>query len=105
LVRRYGKPVPESFKIDLTASEEQELMRSLLNYQETLKNSFDNFKPHILAGYLIEVCHRFGQFYNKCRILGESEDLQAARMTLVQLVHVVLEEGLRTLSIELPEAM
>lgn len=105
LVRRYGKPVPESFKIDLTAPEELELMRSLLNYQDTLKNSFENFKPHILAGYLIEVCHRFGQFYNKCRILGESDDLQAARMTLVQLVHVVLEEGLRTLSIELPEAM
>jgi arginyl-tRNA synthetase len=105
LVRKYGKPIPESFKLDLTAPEELELLRSLLNYQDTLKNSFDNFKPHILAGYLIEVCHRFGQFYNKCRILGESEDLQAARMTLVQMVHVILEEGLRTLSIELPEAM
>jgi arginyl-tRNA synthetase len=105
LVRKYGKPIPESFKLDLTAPEELELLRSLLNYQDTLRNSFDNFKPHILAGYLIEVCHRFGQFYNKCRILGESEDLQAARMTLVQMVHVILEEGLRTLSIELPEAM
>jgi len=105
LVRRYGKPVPESFKLDLTTPEELELLRCLLNYQDTLKNSFENFKPHILAGYLIEVCHRFGQFYNKCRILGESDDLQAARMTLVQMVHAVLEEGLRTLSIELPEAM
>ncbi len=105
LVRRYGKPVAETFQLDLTTPEEQELMRSLLNYQDTLRNAFENFKPHILAGYLIEVCHRFGQFYNKCRILGESDEIQAARMTLVQMVHVILEEGLRTLSIELPEAM
>lgn len=105
LVRRYDKPVPENFSLDLTSPEELELMRCLLNYQDTLRNSFDNFKPHILAGYLIEVCHRFGAFYTKCRILGESDDIQAARMTLVQMVHIILEEGLRTLSIELPEAM
>jgi arginyl-tRNA synthetase len=105
LVRRYGKPVAQNFQLDLTSPEELELMRCLLNYQDTLRNSFDNFKPHILAGYLIEVCHRFGAFYTKCRILGESDDVQAARMTLVQMVFVILEEGLRNLSIELPEAM
>ncbi len=105
LVRKFGKPVPQTFSMDLTTPEELELLRTLLNYQDTLKNAFEHFKPHILAGYLIEVCHRFGAFYNKCRILGEGDELQAARMTLVQMVHAILEEGLNKLSIELPEAM
>lgn len=105
LIRRYGKPVESRFNMELTAPEEQELMRYLLNYQDTLKNSFEHFKPHILAGYLIELCHRFSQFYTNCRILGENGDLQDSRMTLVGMVHEVLKSGLNTLGIELPEAM
>lgn len=105
LVRKYGKPISEKFATEFMQPEELELMRTLLNYQDTLRNAFENFKPHILTGYLLDVCHRFSSFYTKCRILGESPEVEAARMTLVQMVHIVLEEGLRKLSIQLPEAM
>jgi len=105
LVRKYGKAVQPEFAVKLEAPEEKELMRCLLGYQDTLENSFRSFKPHILAGYLLDVCHRFNQFYTKCRVLGEGPEIEAARMTLVGAVHAVLEEGLRILSIELPEAM
>ena len=80
-------------------------MRCLLNYQDTLRSGFENFKPHFLAGFLLDVCHRFGQFYTKCRILGESPEIEESRMTLVQMVHAILVEGLGLLNIELPEAM
>lgn len=105
LIRKYGKPIPKTIHGELNAPEEKELIRTLLNYQDTLRNSFENFKPHFLAGYLLEVCHRFGQFYTKCRILGEGDETEAARMTLVQMTHDVLKEGLAGLGIELPEAM
>jgi arginyl-tRNA synthetase len=105
LMRKYGKPISGKIEMEMTSLEEKELLRCLLNYQDTLKNAFDNFKPHFVAGYLLEVCHRFSQFYTKCRIVGEAPAIEASRMTLVQMVHVVLEEGLRTLSIELPAAM
>lgn len=105
LMRRYGKPIAVKIPLELGASEERELMRVLLNYQDTLMNSFDNFKPHFLAGYLLDVCHKFSQFYTKCRILGEDEEVQAARMTLVQMTQVVLCEGLAVLGVTLPEAM
>ena len=105
LMRRYGKPIAVKIPLELGASEERELMRVLLIYQDTLMNSFDNFKPHFLAGYLLDVCHKFSQFYTKCRILGEDEEVQAARMTLVQMTQVVLCEGLAVLGVTLPEAM
>lgn len=105
LMRKYGKPIATDFATTLTSNEERELLRVLLTYEDTLKNAFANFKPHLLAGYLIDVCHRYGQFYTKCRILGEAPEVESARMTLVGLTHSVLEEGLRTLGIALPEAM
>jgi arginyl-tRNA synthetase len=105
LIRKYGKPIASRITIELNAPEEKELQRVLLNYQDTLKNAFENFKPHFVAGYLLEVCHRFNQFYTKCRVLGEGAEIEAARMTLVQMVQVVLEEGLKVLGISLPEAM
>ncbi len=105
LMKKYGKPISAKFQAPLTSPEERELLRALLGYQDVLENSFDNFKPHILAGYLLDVCHLFSSFYNKCRILGESPEIESSRMTLVQMVHSILQEGLAVLSIELPEAM
>jgi arginyl-tRNA synthetase len=105
LIQKYGKPVAKEFKTELNSPEELELLRVLLGYQDVLRVSFESFKPHTLAGFLIDVCHRFGQFYNKCRIIGEPADLESSRMTLVQMVHSVLKEGLGVLSIELPDAM
>ncbi len=105
VTRKYGKPVASEFKIALDTPEEKELLRTLLSYPDTLAAAFDGFKPHILAGYLIDVCHRFSLFYTKCDILGESPELESSRMTLVQAVHHVLEEGLKILGMELPDAM
>lgn len=105
LMRKYGKPVSGKLPVALETAEEKELLRCLLAYQDTLKNAFENFKPHFVAGYLIDVCHRFSSFYNKCRIIGEPPEIEASRMTLVQMVHAIIEEGLKVLSIELPEAM
>ena len=105
LMRKYGQPISGKITISMDSAEEKELLRCLLNYQDTLKNAFESFKPHFVAGYLLEVSHKFSQFFNKCRILGEPAEIEASRMTLVQMVHSVLEEGLKTLSIELPAAM
>lgn len=105
LMRKYGRPVEDRFAAILTTPEEREILRFLLGYQDTLSSAFENFKPHILAGYLVELCHRFGQFYNKCRILGEAPEIESSRMTLVKLVHGVLEEGLGVLGVDLPDAM
>ncbi len=105
LMRKFGRTISAQMTTVLSSEEEVALLRCLLLYQDTLKNSYAHFKPHYLAGYLLEVCRRFNQFYNKCRILGEARELEEARMTLVQMVHTVIGSGLYNLSIELPDAM
>lgn len=105
VIRKYGRPVELDFKAALEAPEERELLRTLLLYPDVLSSSFQHFRPHTLAGYLIDLCHRFSQFYTNCDILGVGPDLESSRVTLVQAVHDVLEEGLKILGMELPEAM
>src|SRR6185437_638571 len=79
LMRKYGKPVsPKMLKV-LDSPEERELIRFLLNYQDTLRNAFESFKPHFLAGYLLDLCRRYSQFYTKCRILGEAVEVESSR--------------------------
>jgi arginyl-tRNA synthetase len=108
-VRKYAKPVLENFSTELDQPEERELMRLLLHFEDTLQNSFTHFKPHFLAGYLLDVCRKFSQFYTKCRVLGAKTDdelkTESSRMTLVQATHRVLEQGLKVLGVEIPDAM
>lgn len=105
LIRKFGKPVPKDFSMTLSTPEERELVRTLLNYQDTLTGAFTTFRPNILAQYMLELCAAFSRFYNKNRILGEAEDVQNSRMTLVEATRRVLQAGLITLNIQAPEAM
>ena len=105
LIRKYGQKIPDIWPVILDSDEERILLKILSSYEETLKNSFTHFKPHILATYLIEVCRAFGHFYNKHRILNEAKDLEASRMGLVFATQRILESGLKVLNIESPEEM
>lgn len=105
ILKKYGKPVPKQFRVELTGVEERELIGRLLNFPETLRASFTHFKPHILAGYLLDVCRSFSQFYHNNRILGEPEDIQSSRIVLVAMTQKILAQGLKVLNIAAPEAM
>ena len=58
-----------------------------------------------MANYLIELCHTFGHFYHKHRIIGEAKDIEASRMGLVFATQKTIESALKILNIEAPEEM
>lgn len=105
LLRKYGKEPAKKFLTDLDSPEEAELIRLLLSYPVTLEKAYVNFKPHILAGYLLDICHQFSRFYSKHRILGEAEALESSRMTLIYCTQKILSSGLKILNMPTPEAM
>jgi arginyl-tRNA synthetase len=105
ILRKYGKPVPVKPVINLDVEEEQKLIFSLLRFSEVLEASFKQFKPNILAQYLLELCSHFSHFYHKCRILGEESAVENSRICLIGATEKVLVHGLRILNIESPEAM
>lgn len=105
LVRKYGKAAPNTFAKALSETEERELIRLLLGYQDVISAAFTTFRPNIVAQYLLEVCGAFSSFYNKHRILGEAAEVESSRMALVEATRRVIAAGLKTLNIQAPVAM
>lgn len=82
---------------------EKELIETLLLFETRLNQSFQKFKPHILAVYLLELCRVFSRFYKECRIVDSPK--MKGRLSLVKAVKKVLCQGLSLLNIEAPLAM
>ena len=105
LIRKFGKQPPKMFTAELKSDDERELLRLLLDYQDTLAAAFNQYRPNVLAHYLLEVCAAFNRFYQKNRILGEAPEIEASRMALVDTTRLILKMGLKTLNIQAPDVM
>ena len=104
-VKKYAGEMAAKPPVLMATTEEQKLIFSLLRFPEVLEAGFRQFKPNILAQYLLELCAHFSQFYHHCRILGAETDLQTSRVCLVAATEKILEQGLKILNIEAPESM
>ncbi len=100
-----GTPLNWDFQREYAEPAEIKLMITLLQLDHILQVSFKNFKPNLLAQYLLELSADFSQFYLKCRILGESPEVAMSRICLVSAMEKVLVKGLDVLNIEAPDQM
>ena len=106
ILKKYGRPVvalpqpPSSLH-----SRELSLIYRLLLLEEVFRVSYQQFKPNILAQYLLDVCADFSSFYRECRVLGESAEVETQRLMIVEMTRKVIVRGLGVLSIQTPEAM
>ena len=82
---------------------EFDLIRSLLNFESQIDQAFIRFKPHILANYLLEVCHIFNRFYSDYKIIDSEK--REFRLFLVKAVKRVLSKGLNLLNIQVTSVM
>jgi len=90
----------------LTTPAEQELLKQLSIYQEAIEKAAEQYRPSILAKYLISLCQAFNDFYEKCPCLTEEDKaLAMARIQLVKKTKETVQEGLSLLGIEAPEEM
>ncbi|MBC7371455.1 MAG: arginine--tRNA ligase [Bdellovibrionaceae bacterium] len=105
IVRKYGKPVVEKPVMELAHEEERKLVFQLLQFEDILGGAYKQYRPNILAQYLLELCGSFSSFYHKCRIIGEAAAVESSRVSLVAATEKVLVQGLAILNIEAPEAM
>lgn len=94
-----------NFETDDWNDSELSLIFRLLQFGETVKASCLQFKPNILAQYLLQVCSQFSHFYHENRVLDEAPEIEKRRLHLVYLTLSVLVEGLELLGIKSPDQM
>ena len=93
---------------DLSAlehSEEISLIKILRRFPELVLQTAESFAPHHICEYLRTVAAQFHKFYHDCRIVGQPEPVQSARLALALATKQVLASGCSILGVTAPESM
>jgi arginyl-tRNA synthetase len=104
ILGKSGEEDLKSKKIDLSTLGEEEfrLIKQLLNFSDSVKDSAKNHVPNNLALYLYELATKTNYYYEKVRILSdETKDSERnTRLLLIEATAAVLKRGLNLLGIE-----
>ena len=91
--------------ITLTENEEIHLARLHARFAELLPAVLDEFRPNLLANYLLELARAFHSFFEACPVLKSGDDVRTSRLALCDLTARILTTGLGLLGIRCPERM
>ncbi len=84
---------------NLTPLSEPALLEKLLyRFPEVVAHAAQNFAPHYIATYLIEIAGAFNRFYAEGQIVSDAPD-SPYRVAITKAFGIVMERGLRLLGI------
>jgi arginyl-tRNA synthetase len=94
-----------SASLILEKPEEIHLARLHLRFGEVLPAVLEDFRPNLLANYLLELARAFHSFFEACPVLKSEEPARSSRLALCELTARILTTGLGLLGIRCPERM
>ncbi len=94
-----------SAEIVLRENEEIHLARLHARFGEILPTVLEDFRPNLLANYLLELARAFHSFFEACPVLKSEEPVRSSRLALCELTGRILATGLGLLGIRCPERM
>ncbi|MFT6861559.1 MAG: arginyl-tRNA synthetase [Akkermansiaceae bacterium] len=91
--------------LQLTEKAEIHLVRMLSRYSDQVHQVLDDYRPNLLATYLLELARAFHSFFEACPVLKSEGQTRESRLILCDLTSRVLKDGLTLLAIPVPERM
>ncbi len=77
----------------------------LLQFEEALDATLEDYQPNLLCNYLFELAGTFSTFYETCPVLKAEGELRQSRLLLCDLTARTLQTGLSLLGIKTVEQM
>ena len=84
---------------------ENDLMNSMINFENIIKKSYEKLDPQIISNYLEELAAKFHKYYSKHKVISENKDLSYSRLFLINALRIVIKNGLNVLGIKEKERM
>jgi len=85
---------------------ENNLIRSIVNFPNVVKEAGLAFSPAIIANYIYDLAKEYNQFYHDSPILFEEDkDIRNMRLTLCNSVGEIIKKGMWLLGADVPERM
>jgi arginyl-tRNA synthetase len=89
----------------LTHETEEELIRRIGTYPETVRTAAEERAPHKIARYAEDLAEAFHRFYTECRVVTDDADLTRARYWLTVASRQTLVNALGLLGVSAPDRM
>lgn len=99
---KVGSDVPVHL---LRSKEEQELIKILVQFPETIFYAAQTCEPHKVITYLNEVASAFHRFYQGHYVVGQPDDIASSRLALCFATRTILKNGFSILGVNAPERM
>lgn len=79
--------------------------KQLYRFPEIVARSAEEFSPHYIATYLIELARSFNNFYGNTKIVNKDDPTSSYKLAITEAFSVVIKNGLNLLGIKSPEKM
>jgi len=89
----------------LNTTEDTTLLRILEKEHRIIEEAATNFKPSVVARYVLELAQKFNEYYHKNQIIQENHDLLKARLFLLFKIKETIERCMNLLGIKTLEEM
>jgi len=106
IFRKLDSPFDASAAV-ITLNEDAEIHLARLHarFGELLPLIIEDFRPNLLANYLLELARAFHSFFEACPVLKSEDSIRSSRLALCELTARILTTGLGLLGIRCPERM
>ncbi len=90
----------------MTATEsERNLIKIIIRFPEVIKMAANNYEPHHLIYYLIDLATIFHKFYESVRVVTNDMRTSSARIFLCRATRRVIKDTLEIIGVSAPEKM
>jgi len=100
--------IPKYSQVDIKQLSDEsstEVIKTISNFSEILKQVVEKNEPSILSRYLIDLSSSYSAFYNENKIIVDDKSMQDARLYLTYVVGNILKTGAGLLGIQMPDRM
>ncbi|HEX3030272.1 MAG TPA: arginine--tRNA ligase [Clostridia bacterium] len=87
----------------LTKKEEFELVKTLYNFPDKVRQAMAELEPSVITRYLIDLAQDFNRFYHECKVLIDDDKLKMARLALTKAAGIAISNGLKLIGLNAPE--
>ncbi|WP_042148814.1 arginine--tRNA ligase [Paucisalibacillus sp. EB02] len=103
LLRKGNYRYDENQQLEMHDHKAWPIIKLLLSFPEVIDKAMNDYDPSQIAKVLLDISKAFNKYYATVKILDE--DNLYSRLSLVDAVKIVLNEGLRLLGIQAPQQM
>ena len=93
--------------IQIPTPAERQLALKICSFEQALKDTLQEYRPNLLADFLLNLAKAFSTFFDQCPVLKEDvpDELRQSRLLMCELTARLIAQGLSLLGIESRERM